>query len=173
MENNTSPNKTETQVQSPASPEQAPQPQVIQQYVVQEKSLKGLGGALIFWMIVFTLYVIGSISLFTNALAGSADDTAVKVVTLLFTPFLAVAFTAAVVLIALQKKLAVMVTFIALGLAAVYGTINSIATFTSSNSDSDEAVPSLIAGILISYLVLGLVALYFVVSKRVKQTLIN
>lgn len=175
MEHNNAQNQPESQPtttpEQPASTQ--PQPQVVQQYVVQEKSLKGLGGALVFWMIVFALYVIGSISMFTAALAGSDYDTPTKVVILLFTPFLAVAFAAAVVLIALQKKLAVVVTFAALGLAGVFTTVNSIAAFASSSRNSDQAVPALISGILISYVILGLVALYFLVSKRVKQTLIN
>jgi uncharacterized membrane protein YuzA (DUF378 family) len=171
MEHNSAQNQPESQTD--IKPDQVQQPQVVQQYVVQEKSLRGIGGALVFWMIVFALYAVGSITMFTNALVSSADDTATKVVTLLFTPFLATAFIAAVVLIALQKKIAVLVTFAALGLAAVYGTINSITTFTSGNRDNNEAIPTLVAGILISYIILGLVALYFVVSKRVKQTLIK
>lgn len=173
MENNNTQNQPEPQVTQQPEQVQPPQPQVVQQYVVQEKSLQGIGGALVFWMIVFALYAVGSITMFTNALVSSADDTATKVVTLLFTPFLATAFIAAVIMIALQKKVAVLVTFAALGLAAVYGTINSITTFAGGNQDSNEAIPTLVAGILISYIVLGLVALYFIVSKRVKQTLVK
>ena len=63
------------QAPQPAAPTSQPtmsqQPQVIQQYVVQEKSLQGLGGMLIFWMIVFYL-VAKNIDPDKSGVAGKA-----------------------------------------------------------------------------------------------------
>ena len=169
------------QAPQPAAPTSQPtmsqQPQVIQQYVVQEKSLQGLGGMLIFWMIVFSLVAIGEIYAFAAALSSGSELGACKVVTLLFAPLLAIGYIGLTVLIALQKKLAVAVSFIVFGISALFAVVSGITTFASGASETSSSgasgIPLLIAQILVSLLIYGLFALYFLVSKRVKQTLVN
>ncbi len=156
---------------TPSQP--AAQPQAVQhQYVIQEKSLKGIGGALIFWLVVFTLFAIGYLYTFAAGLTGEGS-TGENVVTLLFTPILAIGFTASVVLIALQKKLAVLVTLVTLGVHALYTAVTTIISYTSSSIGAAESLPLLIVTIIAGVLITGLVGLYFIVSKRVKQTLVG
>lgn len=175
--------KKQPQAEQPVSPTPPPtigvqpQPQVIQQYVVQEKSLQGLGGMLIFWMIVFSLVAIGQIFAFAVALSSGDLSGSDKVITLLFAPLLAIGYIALTVLIALQKKLAIMTAFGVFGLSALYSLVTAIVGFSAGEQETSSTgasgVPLLIAQILVSLLVYGLFALYFLVSKRVKQTLVN
>lgn len=159
--------------------------------MVMQHSVKGIGGWLIFWLVVFSLFAVGYIYSFFLALSipGGFVDGA-KIVMLLFTPFLSIGYLASVVLIAMQKKLGRLVTFATLGLSALYSTIASIVTYattgnlssnlddsygysSSSYDDSPSGLPMLIGGILASLVIHALIALYFVLSKRVKETLVN
>jgi len=161
-----------------------PQVQPVQQvqYVTMEKSLKGVGGWLIFWIIMFSLAAIGYISAFFASMMSLSN--AASIVTLIFAPILAAGFITSVVMIAMQKRIGKLVTFITLGVSAVYALINSIVGYLtvgnaaghysySASSSVEKSIPMLIASILISLLVHALVALYFVLSRRVKETLVN
>lgn len=149
-----------------------PQPQVIQQYVTTERSVKGIGGWLIFWIVVFVLAGIGLLSTFANLLSGlESGSTGETVIGLIFSPILAVGWLASAVFIIMQRKLAVMVTLATFGVAALYGVISAIVTYASSGGDTPIAV--FIVGILIGLIIEAAMASYFVVSKRVKQTLVK
>lgn len=170
---------------APEQPAQAqPQPMVQQQYVVMQQSLKGVGGWLIFWLIVFSIAAVSYIYAFFTSLvipSGFGVD-GIKVVTLLFTPFLAVGYLATVVMISMQKKLGKLLAFGTLGLSALYTTISSIITYVSATNavssyssydSTSTTLPILIGGILVSLVIHGLIALYFILSRRVKETLVN
>lgn len=161
---------------APVQPVEAPQPQVIQQYVVTQKSLKGLGGMLIFWMIVFALVGIGYISIFAQIISGG-DMSAPNVTAMVFSPFIAVASIASAALIAMQKKLAKLVSMATLGLFALFSTATSIVGFvapdSSASSTASTNMVTLVSGLLISWLIYGLIAYYFVASRRVKETLVK
>ena len=159
------------------------------QYIMMEQSVKGVGGWLIFWLILFGLAALSYIiAFFTSMLTLS---TAIGVVALIFTPLLAGGYIASVVMIAMEKKIGKLLTWITLGVSAIYTTINMIVSYitvsnvaqqydysyrygTSYASDGvAQALPVLIGMIVATIVAHGLVALYFVLSKRVKETLVN
>lgn len=181
---------------TPAAPATQPQPQV--QYIVAEKSLKGVGGWLIFWLISFSLAAIVYIYTFFAAMLIDDDSaTAIKVILLIFTPILAAAYIASVVLISMQKRLGKLLALITLGISALYGVILTITTYvvgrseltdrcssysnsyyssystSSCSSGADQALPMVIAAVLATLVAHGLVMLYFFLSKRVKETLVQ
>lgn len=155
------------------APVAAPQaPTVVQQYVVTERSLDGLGGWLIFFMIFFGIVGLGSIMVFALTLANEdASSAASRIVTLIFSPLSVISYLGATVLIALKKKLAVLVSASAIGISALYGAVNGIVGIVNGSTGDSTVVA--VAGILVGVLLYSLVALYFFVSKRVKQTLVN
>lgn len=138
------------------------------QYIVTEKSLKGIGGWLIFWMILFALAGIGYISIFFNTLGSSSGS---AITTLLFAPILAIGFVTSVVLIAMAKKLGRVFSIVTLGVSALYSVVNILVA--ASNTYFKTEPGTIIGGILISLVVFGLTILYFVASKRVQQTLVK
>ncbi len=177
-------------------------------YVVHEQSLRGLHGALVFFMICFALMGMSYIIAFFGAMAGNntantindyyvhsaaSGTSATAVVTYIFTPILAIAAIATTVLIAMEKRMAKLAAWITLGVSFIYTTITAIVayievkdaactgvssyyamTHSSCSSTADAtALPILIGGILVSLVGHGLIALYFHLSKRVKQTLVK
>lgn len=173
----------ETTAQAAPTPVQAPpQPQV--QYVMMEKSLKGVGGWLIFWMILFSLAAISYISAFFAAMLNMSS--AAGIITLIFAPLLAIGYVASVVTMAMEKRIGKMISWVTLGISAVHSVIVLIVSYVTAYSSysqysysygysytSDKEIPILIAMILISLLVHGLIALYFVLSRRIKETLVK
>jgi hypothetical protein len=153
-----------------AAPEQ-PTPQVVQQvqYVKMEQSLKGLGGMLVFWMVVFALSGIGSITSFFALMTSTGSVGAIA--GLIFSPLIAAASIASVVLIALTKKIAIVTSVALFGLSALYSTIVALVNF--ANYGDSSGVPVLIGSLLTLWVVAGLFSLYFFLSKRVKETLIK
>lgn len=158
---------------TPKSPEAAPQqPQqqpVVVQQIVTQRSLNGLGGWLAFWMVVFSFVALSYLISFFGVIESNAG-TALGVTSLIFMPVMSIGLIASVVLIAMRKRLARIVTVSTLALIAVFGIINiSIA--------ASQAVYSSFAanagGIVAIIIMLGLIALYFMLSERVKQTLIK
>lgn len=172
---------------TPSTPEQsapAQQPQVIQQYVVTEQSLKGLGGWLVFWIVVFSLASVGYLMAFAGLLVGSdygSDSvTGARVLGLIFTPLLFLAYLAASVLIIMQKKMGRLAALVTLGISALYTVLGIIVGYASSvsassyySSASEKALPVVVASIFATLIMHGLIGLYFVVSKRAKETLVN
>ena len=174
----------------PAAEVPSTQPVQQVQYVTMEKSLNGVGGWLVFWLAAFSIAGITMIMAFFTAISASSMGASV-VNMLIFTPILAIAFVASAVLIAMQKKLAILVTYITLGISALYSIVSSIIAYTSINEVVDTAInssyytsssmtttssvtlPLLIGGILVTLVSTGLITLYFNQSKRVKATLIK
>jgi magnesium-transporting ATPase (P-type) len=169
------------------------------QYVVQEKSLKGIGGWLIFWLICFGfigVYGLLFTFLYLAALVGSESSAgfaqAALIESVIFTPLIAAGAIATIVLISMQKRLSVIMAWATFGLAALYVTILCItgmvvktcyrtASFYSYSSYSggkeicenvgSSAVVMLIGAILIAWVGAGLFSMYFLNSKRDKETL--
>jgi hypothetical protein len=148
-------------------PEQTPTPTKIQ-YVVAQKSLNGLGGWLIFWMILFSMFGLGYTTMFFTGLANGISSPN-GVLLAVFSPFMAASCIASVILIALRKKLGRLMSIATIGIVTLYSIINTIITATK-NSDSKVAL--IIGGIFGTLIFSGLMILYFVASKRVRQTLI-
>lgn len=147
-------------------PQMQPQMQPQVQYIVNQKDLNGLGGWLMFYLILFVLFGLAYITAFFSAI--SAMTTPTMVVTAIFSPLIAVGSIASVVLIAMRKKLAVLVGAATFGVSGLYAAVNVI---VSAKSETPIAVT--VGGTLTSLVIFGLFALYFFVSKRVKQTLVN
>ena len=147
----------------------AEQPKNVQ-YIVTEQSLNGLGGWLIFWLVIFGLAGLGEISGFASTLVGA--DNPLKVVNLIFMPVLAIVNIASAVLIALQKEIGRKVAIGTLGLNALWSTITIIVSATSAGVDS-QGMPGVVTGVIAAWVFAGLLSLYFFVSKRVKATLVK
>lgn len=148
------------------NPQVAPQQGQPVQYVVTQQSLRGVGGWLLFFAVLFGLSTIGYLGLFANALDGQTAS-GNKAVILIMAPLLAIAFLASVVMIGLQKKLAVIVTLVAIGLSALYTVVTALV-----DADSGK-MGSIVIGIIVALIVHGLLGLYFMQSRRVKETLIK
>ncbi|PID33515.1 hypothetical protein CR969_00355 [Candidatus Saccharibacteria bacterium] len=188
-------NKAKTEVKAEPQPAQVSQPVTQQpgaqpqpaQYVVMQQSTKGIGGWLIFWMVMFGLAAITYIYSFFGAM--TVLHSANGIVALIFSPILAVGYIAAVVAMSMEKKISKLITWASLGVSAIYSVIASIVYYITSshfNSRYDyisysysrdgvdvDSLPMLIAFILVSLVLHGLVALYFVLSRRVKETLVK
>lgn len=157
--------------QQPVNQQYFAQPQAAPvQYVVMAPSLKGVKGWLLFFTICFALSGIGYISLFFASMTDLSSPSAI--LSLVFSPFLAAGSLATTVLIAMQKKLGKWLAVGTLGLYALSGVINSIIAFSSGTS-SESTAPALLSAIIIGLVMEGLFMLYFFVSKRVKETLVN
>ena len=171
--------------------QQQPQPMAQQpmqpvQYMMMERSLKGVGGWLIFFMICFGIIAIGYIWAFFAAMLDLTS--AVSVLMLIFAPILAAGYITAIVLMSMEKKLGRLITWITLGVSALYTTINTIVVYAVSSSSNyynydygydyaysrpSSALPLVIAAILVGLVMHGLIALYFWKSKRVQETLVK
>lgn len=179
----------ETGAQPDVQPQQPMQP-VSVQYVVQEKSLNGIGGWLIFWLIVLGIYALyGVIFTFVwiAALVGGSSDPNLIVATI-FTPLIAASFIATIVLITMQKKLGRLMAWSSFGLAALFVTVMCIVamvreycsssysyysySYTSTCSHMEASGIVMMIGLIITAWVgAGLISLYFLKSKRVELTL--
>lgn len=145
------------------------------QYVVMQKSVQGVGGWLTFWVVMFALGALGYISTFFTSLltaiqAGSLSGS--TVLTLIFSLPIAVLYIVTLVFILQQKKVGRSFAWVSLGVVAVYLVAERIVE-AASTTDTALAVIAAISGIMAIIVGLGLVALYFLLSKRVKATLIK
>lgn len=164
-------NPTTPYQQQPVNQQYFAQPQAAPvQYVVMAESLKGVKGWLLFFTVCFALSGLGYISIFFTSMTNL--EMATSVLNLIFAPILAAAAITTTVFIAMQKKLGKWLAIGTLGLFALYSVIGSIVGFASGTSSADSA-PLLISGIITGIVLEGLLMLYFFVSKRVKETLIN
>lgn len=160
------PNNTDN-TQAPSDPQVAPSENQKSQYVITQKSLSGIGGWLLFFMVIFALIGVGGISLFFTGLdAGvkSATDT----VTILFSPLIAIAYLGATVLLAMRKKLAVFFVYAALAVMATYTILLQL-----MDSEDKSGVGVKVGTILVTLVMYGLLALYFRQSRRIKETLVK
>ena len=168
--------------QAAPAPQPAPMPQGQQvqqvQYVVNTQSLEGLEGWLIGWLLYLGVCAIAGISTFFNLLqvgsvsssyrssiSTSADN--IRMVSLLFLPFVAICAIATIVLIAQRKKLGVKASLAFIALSGAYSLILALV------GSSGQAAAAVAGGICTTAVICTLQALYFFQSKRVKATLIK
>lgn len=151
--------------QQPVSQQYFAQPQAAPvQYVVMAESLKGVKGWLMALVILFAISALAYIGTFFASF--NFLDKPFGIVALLFSPILCGLAVASVVFITMQKKLGKWIAIGFLSTAAVYSLISSIILGSSD-------VATLMSGIVSSLLVTGFAILYFLVSKRVKETLVG
>ena len=141
------------------------------QYVVMAESLKGIKGWLAFLTILMGL---GGI-LFTLVFFGSLLDisTAAGVVSVIFAPVVAILSIAAVILINLQKKIARYFSIASYMTGAAYLSVLQIVLSASEPSSDSNNVTTCIAVVTLFLLTGALMSLYFILSRRVKETLVD
>ena len=162
------------QMASQPMPGQYAQPQQPMQYVMMQQSLKGVGGWLMFFIIWFGIVALSDIALFFVAMMNLSLPS--NVVAMIFTPILAGGYIASLVLLSMEKRIAKILSWITIGVSAVYSIVNMIVLFAAGGVDSTGervTVFTLLSFITLSVAVHSLMALYFVLSKRVKETLVK
>ena len=162
------------QMSSQPMPGQYAQPQQPMQYVMMQQSLKGVGGWLMFFIIWFGIVALSDIAMFFIAMMNLSLPS--NVVAMIFTPILAGGYIASLVLLSMEKRIAKILSWITIGVSAVYSIVNMIVLFAAGGVDSTGArvtVFALLSFITLSVAVHSLMALYFVLSKRVKETLVK
>lgn len=177
------PEKSQDPSPQPANQQYFDQPQTTPvQYVVTAESLKGVKGWLMFFTICFILQGFGMIGVFFGSMTEPAG--AASVVSMIFAPFIAAAAISAVVLISMGKKLGKIAAITAVAIGAIFSIAMYIVDFVSpaanvsvgnyyTSSGDVNSVPTLIMNIVITLLIGGLLSLYFINSRRVKETLVN
>ncbi len=158
--------------QQPVNQQYFAQPQAAPvQYVVMAESLKGIKGWLAFLTILMGL---GGI-LFTLVFFGSLLDisTAAGVVSVIFAPVVAILSIAAVILINLQKKIARYCSIASYMTGAAYLSVLQIVLSASEPSSDSNNVTTCIAVVALFLLTGALMSLYFILSRRVKETLVD
>lgn len=158
--------------QQPVNQQYFAQPQAAPvQYVVMAESLKGIKGWLAFLTILMGL---GGI-LFTLVFFGSLLDisTAAGVVSVIFAPVVAILSIAAVILINLQKKIARYFSIASYMTGAAYLSVLQIVLSASEPSSDSNNVTTCIAVVTLFLLTGALMSLYFILSRRVKETLVD
>ena len=172
------PMQPQPQMQQQMSPQPMPgqyaQPQQPMQYVMMQQSLKGVGGWLMFFIIWFGIVALGQIAMFFVSMMNLSLPS--NVVAMIFTPILAGGYIASLVLLSMEKRIAKILSWITIGVSAVYSIVNMIVLFAAGGVDSTGArvtVFALLSFITLSVAVHSLMALYFVLSKRVKETLVK
>jgi hypothetical protein len=158
--------------QQPVNQQYFAQPQAAPvQYVVMAESLKGIKGWLAFLTILMGL---GGI-LFTLVFFGSLLDisTAAGVVSVIFAPVVAILSIAAVILINLQKKIARYFSIASYMTGAAYLSVLQIVLSASEPSSDSNNVTTCIAVVALFLLTGAFMSLYFILSRRVKETLVD
>ena len=135
------------------------------------ESLKGIKGWLAFLTVLMGL---GGI-LFTLVFFGSLLDisTAAGVVSVIFAPVVAILSIAAVILINLQKKIARYFSIASYMTGAAYLSVLQIVLSASEPSSDSNNVTTCIAVVALFLLTGALMSLYFILSRRVKETLVD
>lgn len=148
------------------------------QYVVMSESLKGIKGWLMFFLIVFVLSAVGYISVFFNSI--NMLSSASGVISLIFSPFIAISAITTVALISMGKKMGRWFAILTIGLSTFFSILLGVINFAtgasvgySSYNSGTQGITSLISGIVISLLFAVLFSLYFINSRRVKETLVD
>lgn len=172
------PMQPQPQMQPQMAPQPMPgqyaQPQQPMQYVMMQQSLKGVGGWLMFFIVWFGIVALSDIAMFFVAMMNLSLPS--NVVSMIFTPILAGGYIASLVLLSMEKRVAKILSWITIGVSAVYSIVNMIVLFAAGGVDSTGArvtVFTLLSFITLSVAVHSLMALYFVLSKRVKETLVK
>lgn len=152
---------------TPEAPTPVQQPQNVQ-YIVTEQSLEGIGGWLMFWMVMFSIAGIAYIVMFFAMIDQGVSEPS-SVATLIASPILAIGYILSTVLIAMRQKLGQTVSIATLAVAGLFTSLNVILVANESLYGSSLAL--IASGILVSLVTSGLLILYFVLSKRVQKTL--
>ena len=155
--------------QQPVNQQYFAQPQAAPvQYVVMAESLKGVRGWLLFFTICFGFAGLVYIATFFSAMKdlGAADN----IISLIFAPILAAISVAATVTIAMEKRIGKWLGAGVYAGSAIYSVFSSIIAFAKSGGDDTIG---LFSGIIVGIASSSLFALYFFVSKRVKETLVK
>lgn len=165
----------------PSAPQQeAPQPVVVQQaptiqYVKAPEEHVGVAGWLVGWIVYLALWAVGGVTSFFATLAAQSSDVgsyaystdegnAIKMLTLLFMPFIVIAALGAILMIAQRKRLGKTFSLAFIGIAGLYVVLSAVMT-------AGEVV-AVVAGYITAVLIIcPLQALYFFQSERVKKTL--
>ena len=151
--------------QQPVQQQYFAQPNAAQvHYVVQAQSLKGIQGWLGFFMVMAGLAALSYAGVLIATVSELEGASATAIVNVIFLPLLLAASIASVALIALEKRIARYV-YIAFSTLVLLHSIVSTAT-------TGEAA-AVMAGFLTGAIWLTFVVLYFVTSKRVKETLVK
>ncbi|MDO4780782.1 MAG: hypothetical protein Q4A34_00080 [Candidatus Saccharibacteria bacterium] len=171
--------------QQPVNQQYFAQPQAAPvQYVIQAESLKGLKGWLMFYVVIFVLFAITGLALFFQSMTESIG--AAEVISMIFGPIVAAASITAVVLISMNKAIGKWAAIANIAVFTTWSVIASIVSYaspatttyeydmiTSSSASSASSVLMLIFSIIITIFFGVLHALYFINSRRVKETLVN
>lgn len=158
--------------QQPVNQQYFAQPQAAPvQYVVMAQSLKGVKGWLAFFMVCLAIDGVCSVGLFFTSLLNLGDPSAV--VSVIFMPIIAVLTTVAVVLINLQKKLGKWLAVAALVASFFYSASSTVVDSVVKRPPNTDSIISMTSTIIASGISMGLLCLYFFVSRRVKETLVN
>lgn len=164
----------QSQMASQPMPGQYAQPQQPMQYVMMQQSLKGVGGWLMFFIVWFGLVALGQIAMFFVSMMDLSLPS--NVVSMIFAPILAGGYIASLTLLAMEKRIGKILSWITIGVSAIYSIVNMIVLFAAAGVDSTGSritVFGLLSFITVSVALHSLMALYFVLSKRVKETLVK
>lgn len=160
----------------PVAEQPAPQPTVPPtqqvQYITTQKSLNGIGGWLIGWLIYLALIAISSITMFFALIqvktSGSTSSNMFEVdasanVSLIFMPLLAIASIGAIIFVSQRKLLGKMLSIATIGVYLLWLIIMVMI--------GGGELLMIVSSVCVMALLSGLQALYFFQSERVKQTL--
>jgi O-antigen/teichoic acid export membrane protein len=162
------PNQPQPQIQYV----QVPVQQVQVQAVKNIQDLHGLGGWLMFFLICF---VLSSLSFFSVTIFGifTPTNTVTSIVTAIFAPLIFSIAALSATLIILQQKIARYTSIAVYGVSVLFTATTTITALTETSITGGAAWGSAIVSIFASLLVSGLLSLYFIQSKRVKETLVK
>lgn len=141
------------------------------QYIVMAQSLKGVKGWLAFFMVCLAIDGVCSVGLFFTSLLNLGNLSAI--VSVIFMPIIVVLTTAAAVSINLQKKLGKWLAVAALVASFFYSVSSEVVDSVVKRPPDVGSIINIASTIIVSGIVTGLLCLYFFVSKRVKETLVN
>lgn len=148
------------------------------QYIVHSASLKGLRGWLLFFMVCFAIGGLIHIGQFFNTLNDLR--TPGDILNVIATPLLAILSLGTVVLISLQRAIGRWSAIATYVTGAIYLTISTIITVATAGNhtptdvfDTQPSATQAVASVVVGWVVTGLLSLYFMTSRRVKETLVN
>lgn len=152
--------------------------------IMQQPSM-GTSGWLAFFMVCFFISGIGNLFGFVAYLSGIAGVSSLSTSGAFVFNMIGALLTGSImlvagVMIAMCKKVAKTLSYAAIATTVICSTVSSILTLAALNdsfsyySSSRNAVTTLtIGGIIIQWIVYGLVATYFAKSRQVRETLVK
>lgn len=163
----------------------------VQMVEKKAESIDRIGGFLGFFLALFVIDGVGSLWIFFYAIAGlaaGADGTMIAVLweILIGSLLSAGGFLAAAILLGLRQKIAKLAAWSVLGVQWVFTTIASITLMTLQTTSYDyysgnsstvglpaSVIVMLVGVIFVTLVENGLIAVYFILSSRVKATLVK